>query len=88
MRALLLTLCFCVGVLSIRIRTRAAANYVNFELPWHDVAVDSQNKLLAWYHPEQNLGYDNVLHLAWDFLEDKVPTDPKTGSGITLNGDH
>lgn len=58
--------------------------YVNSELPWHALAVDSQDRLLAWYHPEQNLGYDKVLHLAWDFLETKVPDDPKTGLKIYL----
>lgn len=62
----------------------AADNYVNSELPWHEVVVDSQNKLLAWYHPERNLGYDRILHLAWDFLEHKVPNDPKTGLKIYL----
>jgi hypothetical protein len=52
-----------------------AEDFVNAQLPWHDAVLDSQGKLLAWYHPERNLGYDQVLHLAWDFLEHKVPLD-------------
>ncbi|HZV33426.1 MAG TPA: hypothetical protein VFB72_02530 [Verrucomicrobiae bacterium] len=63
---------------------RAGDNYVNSELPWHQISLDSQHKLLAWYQPEGNLGYDKVLHLGWDFLEHKVPTDPKTGLKIYL----
>jgi hypothetical protein len=59
-------------------------HYVNAQLPWHQAVLDSQGKLLAWYHPEQNLGYDQVLHLGWDFLEHKVPDDPKTGLKIYL----
>jgi len=62
----------------------AGEDYVNSELPWHALTVDSQGRLLAWYHPEQNLGYDKVLNLAWDFLENKVPDDPKTGLKIYL----
>jgi hypothetical protein len=84
MRTLLVTAGVCIWVLSFRFCARAAGNYVNSELPWHDVVVDSQNKLLAWYHPEKNLGYDRVLHLAWDFLEHKVPNDPKTGLKVYL----
>lgn len=59
-------------------------NYVNSELPWHDAVLDSQGRLLAWYHPEKNLGYDHVLHLAWDFMEHKVPNDPKSGLKVYL----
>lgn len=70
--------------LSFPVRTRAATNYVNSELPWHAAALDSKGKLLAWYQPEKNLGYDKVLHLAWDFLEHKVPNDPRTGLKIYL----
>ena len=61
-----------------------AQGFVNAQLPWHRAVLDSQGKLLAWYHPEENLGYDKVLHLGWDFLEHKVPDDPKTGLKIYL----
>lgn|SRR5665213_1419922 len=59
-------------------------NYVNSELPWHDAVVDSHGKLLAWYHPERNQGYDKVLHLAWDFMEHKIPNDAKSGLKVYL----
>jgi len=61
-----------------------AQGFVNAQLPWHQAVLDSQGKLLAWYHPKENLGYDKVLHLGWDFLEHKVPDDPKTGLKIYL----
>ena len=53
--------------------------YVNADLPWHHAVLDSKGGLLAWYHPEKNLGYDQVLRLDWDFLEHKVPLDARTG---------
>ena len=65
-------------------RCGAEPQYVNSELPWHDAVLDSQGKLLAWYHPEKNLGYDKVLHLAWDFMEHKVPNDAKSGLKVYL----
>jgi hypothetical protein len=55
--------------------------YVNAQLPWHRVVLDAQGKLLAWYRPERNLGYDHVLRLGWDFIEHKVPTDTRGGTG-------
>src|SRR5215469_10537644 len=60
--------------------------YVNAQLGWHSPVVDKQGKLLAWYEPEKNLGYDKVLHLGWDFIEHKVPKDTrgKTGQKIYL----
>ena len=59
-------------------------NYVNSELPWHEAVLDSKAQLLAWYHPEKNLGYDHVLHLAWDFMEHKVPNDAQSGLKVYL----
>jgi hypothetical protein len=59
-------------------------NFVNSELPWHDAVLDSQGKLLAWYHPERNQGYDHVCQLAWDFMETKVPDDAKSGLKVYL----
>ena len=58
--------------------------YPNSLLPYHQVVLDSQGKLLAWYRPEQNQGYAHVLKLAWDFLEHKVPIDPQTGRKVYL----
>jgi hypothetical protein len=51
--------------------------YVNAQVPWHPVVLDSQGKLLAWYQPEKNLGYDHVIRLGWDFIEHKVPVDTR-----------
>jgi hypothetical protein len=59
-------------------------SYVNAQMPWHNAVLDSQGKLLAWYHPEKNLGYDQVLRLTWDFLEHKVPIDNVKGSGVKV----
>ena len=40
--------------------------------------------MLAWYHPEKNLGYDEFLRLDWDFLEHKVPNEGNTGLKVYL----
>ena len=61
-----------------------AQSYVNSELPWHDAVLDSSNKLLAWHGAEQNLGYDRVLRLGWDYMEHKAATDPETGLKVYL----
>jgi len=61
-----------------------AQDYVNAGLPWHEAVLDSQGRLLAWYQPEKNLGYDKFLSLDWDFLEHKVPKEGKTGLKVYL----
>jgi len=61
-----------------------AAEYVNSELPWHDAVRDSQNRLLAWFHPEKNQGYDKVLRLGWNYLEHKIPNDASSGLKVYL----
>src|SRR5215471_16595443 len=61
-----------------------AGDYVNAQLPWHDAVTDSQGKLLAWYHPEKNQGWDHVIKLGWDFMEHKVPNDTRHGSGLKI----
>ena len=48
-------------------------------LPWHAPVVDSSGKLLAWYHPERDAGFDHVLRVGWDFLERRVPVDRRAG---------
>lgn len=58
--------------------------YLNAQLPWHPVVLDSQNRVLAWYHPEKNLGYDQFLRLDWEFLEHTVPIDTRTGVKVYL----
>ena len=47
-------------------------HYVNAQLPWHSAVLDPQGRLLAWYSAERNLGYDQLVRLAWDFIEHKV----------------
>jgi len=53
-------------------------------LPWHKAVLDAGGKLLAWHHPERNLGYDHVLRLGWNFLERRVPVDRQTGRKVYL----
>ncbi|MEO8660870.1 MAG: hypothetical protein ABI693_20530 [Bryobacteraceae bacterium] len=62
----------------------AADPSVNAQLPWHPPKLDAQGKLLAWYQPEQNLGWDKVLHLGWDFLEHKAPVDTRYNTGLKV----
>ncbi len=62
----------------------SAHDYVNSQLPWHAAAVDSQGKLIPWYEPDKNLGFDKVMRLAWNYMEHQVKTDPKTGQKIYL----
>jgi hypothetical protein len=57
---------------------------LNAQLPWHPAQLDPQGRVLAWYHPEKNLGYDEFLHLDWDFLEHKVPIDSETNVKVYL----
>jgi hypothetical protein len=58
--------------------------YVNAQVPWHSAALDAQGKLLAWYQPEKNLGYDHVIRVGWDFIEHKVPKDSQHGTGLKI----
>ncbi len=58
--------------------------YLNAQMPWHAAELDSQGKVLAWYQPDQNLGYDQFLRLDWGFLEHKVPIDTVTGVKVYL----
>ena len=61
-----------------------ARDGVNAQLPWHEPVVDSQGRLLAWYEPHKNQGYDKVLRLGWDFIEHKVPNDTRTHTGLKI----
>ena len=58
--------------------------YVNAQVAWHPVVLDAQGRLLAWYQPEKNLGYDKVLRLGWDFIEHKVPRDIRHHTGLKI----
>ncbi len=83
----LATFLFFVAGLGISVSLRAqelpAHKYVNAQLPWHAPVLDSQGHLLAWYHPERNLGYDQVMKLAWNLLQ-HMPNDPRTGKPAYL----
>lgn len=53
--------------------TAASAAPVVWTLPWHSAVTDTHGGLLAWYKPQQGLGYDKVLRLGWKFVEHGVP---------------
>lgn len=75
---------FGAAALSVVAASATAAGYLNAQLPWHAAVLDSQGRVLAWYQPEKNLGYDHFLRLDWDFLEHKVPVDTTTGVKVYL----
>src|SRR5579875_4116034 len=72
-----------IGLQSIS-QAQQQNRYVNAQLPWHQAVLDSQGRLLAWYGPEKNLGYDHVVRLAWNFIEHTAPIDPKVGVKVYL----
>jgi hypothetical protein len=61
-----------------------APEYVNAQVAFHHPVLDQQGKLLAWYQPDKNLGYDQVLRLGWSFIEHKVPVDTRTHTGLKI----
>jgi hypothetical protein len=54
-------------------------------LPWHAAVRDADGRLLAWYRPNANLGYDKVLRVGWNFIERRIPVDPRTGRKVYLH---
>jgi hypothetical protein len=79
----------CAGLLAAAVLWLPAAAstedvYVNAQVPWHPVVLDTRGKLLAWYQPERNLGYDHVLRLGWEFIEHEVPRDTVHGTGLKI----
>ena len=64
---------------------RTRARPIHRMLPWHRAVRDAKGRLLAWYRPGANLGYDRVLRLGWRFIERRVPHDPRTGRKVYLN---
>jgi hypothetical protein len=78
---------FCLSLLLCLVLPASLASdeiYVNAQVPWHPAVLDAQGRLLAWYQPERNLGYDKVLHLGWDFIEHKVPRDTRHNTGLKI----
>jgi hypothetical protein len=76
--------CLLAGVLWLPTAGSADGVYVNAQVPWHPVVTDAQGKLLAWYEPENSLGYDHVVRLGWDFIEHKVPRDTVHGTNLKI----
>src|ERR1700689_5099788 len=72
---------FSISVAALMAQSRM---FVNAQLPYHQPVLDQHGKLLAWYEPDKNLGYDHVLRLGWDFIEHKVPTDTRTKTGLKI----
>jgi hypothetical protein len=64
--------------------TLHAQTYLNAQMPWHPVVLDTQGKVLAWYQPEKHLGYDQFMRLDFGFLEHKVPIDTVTNVKVYL----
>ena len=87
-RSLSLALTSCLLAISVFSCTargqRQLPGWVNAQLPWQKAVVDNDGRLLAWYHPEKNQGYDKVMRLVWDFMEHKVPNDTRTGTGLKI----
>jgi len=75
---------FLLMVLLLGRMPAGAQTYLNAQMPWHSAVLDSQGRVLAWYHPENNLGYDQFLRLDWDFMEHKIPIDTTTGVKVYL----
>src|ERR1700721_40988 len=61
-----------------------APTFVNAQLARHQGWLGREGKLLAWYEPGKNLGYDKVLRLGWDFIEHKLPVDTRHGTGLKI----
>ena len=80
----LLTVAAGAAVLTMISGVLYAADYVNAQLPWHGRVLDAQGRLLAWYEPDKNLGYDQVMRLGWDFIEHKVPNDMRHKTGLKI----
>ena len=82
-------LCIAAVLASLAVGTSMRADasrppFVHPLLPWHRAVLDEQGKLLAWYRPQDGLGYDHVLRLGWRFIERRVPPDRKTGVKVYL----
>jgi len=79
LRMRFIRLLMLMSIVALATRGLWAQGFVNAQLPWHRAVLDSQGKLLAWYHPEENLGYDKVLHLGWDFWNKRCLMIPRPG---------
>ena len=50
----------------------------------HAVKRDLRGRILAWYQPGGNVGYDHVIRAAWRFLERSVPRDRRWRTGLPV----
>jgi hypothetical protein len=82
--AILCARCTLAALLLVPPSAAAEGVYINAQVPWHDAVLDAQGKLLAWYQPQKNLGYDHVIRIGWDFIEHKVPLDERHGTGVKI----
>jgi hypothetical protein len=82
--AILCARCALAALLLVPPSAPAESVYINAQVPWHDAVLDAQGKLLAWYQPQKNLGYDHVIRIGWDFIEHKVPLDDQHGTGVKI----
>jgi acetyl esterase/lipase len=57
------------GLYPTRATASAQSRPLHRLLPWHRAVRDSDGRLLAWYRPAANLGYDRVLRVGWRFVE-------------------
>jgi hypothetical protein len=62
----------------------ADPEFLNPKLRDRPAARDADGRILAWYRPEEQRGYDRVVRLAWDFVERKVPRDRRWGTGLPV----
>ena len=73
------------GLWPTRTTQAARAGPLHPLLPWHAAVRDGEGRLLAWYQPGKNLGYDKVLRVGWNFVEHRVPVDRQTGRKVYLH---
>jgi hypothetical protein len=58
---------------------------VQRHLTTHRAVRDAKGRVLAWYRPQQRLGYDHVIRLGWRFIERNVPSDRRWKTGLPVH---
>jgi O-glycosyl hydrolase len=66
---------FAVYFLTIHYSGLSQSSIAQTSFCGHPLVLDSENKLLPWYAPQEN-AYDHFLHLRWDFIKTRVPYSP------------
>src|SRR3979409_456379 len=62
----------------------ADPEFLNPKLRDRPAARDADGRILAWYRPEEQRGYDHVVPPAWDCVERKAPRDRRWGTGLPV----